>query len=300
MSSFPTDTFTGASGDLDKYISEVWGSKINDFAKSALHFTKFFTDRSEELSDGGDTIHTPGLTAMSSATKSAATAVTLNSPTETSIDLVVNTWNEVSFAIEDREASIFKKSYYVQERYAKNAGYTVAMTLEDAIIALFTSFTSTAGASTSVIVDSDIRKALGIVETAMLDGEEIDGGNVAGFFDRNVFWNQVAGITTYQLQTNSGVADPVMKKPARFVYGVPLYLSSRIAYVSGTTGRVNVFAHKDAIHYATSKLPGQKGLFRVQSNYIPQYLSTITTADIFFGVKMNRVTYGCILYSSAS
>ena len=73
-----TDTFTGAGGDLDKFIPEIWGRKINDFAKDQLLTAKFFTNRSDELAGGGDTIHTPSLTEMSANTKSNATAVTLN------------------------------------------------------------------------------------------------------------------------------------------------------------------------------------------------------------------------------
>lgn len=296
---FPTGTFTGTSGDLDVYIPEIWGEKINDFAKESLHVTKFFTNRSSELSGGGDTIYTPGLTEMSANSKTIATAVTLNSPTETAITLTVSNWYEVSFAIEDKEAALFKKSYYTQERYAKNAGYTAAMVLEDAIIDLFASFTSTAGSSTTVVLDSDIRKALGIVETATK--EPTDNGNTAFFFDRKVFWNQIAGISVYQYNTNTPTADPLMKSPVKWLYGVPVYTSSRIDYVSSTTGRINVLAHRDAIHYATAKLPGQSGdTVRVQSNYIPDYLSTVTTADLLYGVAMNRATYGCIIYSEAS
>ncbi len=61
---FPTDTFTGASGDLDAMIPEVWGERINDFMKGRMVASSFFTDRSDELAGGGDTIHTPGMTEM--------------------------------------------------------------------------------------------------------------------------------------------------------------------------------------------------------------------------------------------
>lgn len=295
---FPSDTFTGAGGDLDKFIPEIWGNRINDFAKDALLFAKFLTDRSYELADGGDTVHTPGLTEMSANSKTNGAAVTLNSPTETAVDLVVDTWNEVSFAIEDGEAAIYKKSYYVQERYAKNAGFTAGATLEDALIDLIPSFTNSVGASTSVVVEADIYKALGIIEDAVK--EDVDNGNFAFFFDRKVFWNQVATLDLFQLNTNTPTADPLMKKPAKYIHGVPVYTTSRIDYVSGTTGKYNALIHRDAIHWATAKLPGQgSGMVRVQSNYVPQYLSTVTTADLKFGVVMNRADYGVTFITSA-
>lgn len=77
--------------------------------------------------------------------------------------------------------------------------------------------------------------------------------------------------------------------------------------MSGTTGRYNALAHKDAIHWATSPLGasskggmvGAMGV-RVQSNYIPDYLSTLTTADILYGVIENRDAAGVAILSSAS
>lgn len=75
--SFPTGTFTGDSGDLDVMIPAVWGERINDFFRSSLVAANFFTDRSEELTDGGNIVYTPNITEMSATAKSNATAVTL-------------------------------------------------------------------------------------------------------------------------------------------------------------------------------------------------------------------------------
>lgn len=296
---FPTDTFTGASGDLAVYINDVWSARINNFGKQKKHACNFFTDRSEELNGGGDTIHTANITEMSANSKSAATAVTLNSPTETDVDLVVNTWKEVSFAIEDGDAAKFLKSRYTQENYAKNAGYTAVMVLEDAILAKFGTFTDSVGASTTVVLDSDIRKAIGIIESNTK--AQVDDGNFRFFFETKVWWNQIAGISTYQLHINTVANDPVTSRPAPMLYGVTVSTTNRIPYVSATTGRYNALAHKDAIHYATTRLPRQTtDTVRVQSNYVPQYLSTVTTADIQFGVVMNRATYGVNMLSTAA
>ncbi len=285
---FPTDTFT--STDLDALIPNVWGERINDFFKRKLVLANFFTDRSEELVDGGDTLITSSLTEMSANAKSNATAVTLNSPTETSVSLVVDQWYEVSFAIEDKEAAQVKKSYSLQERYAKNAAYTIAKKLDDAIAALFSGFSQTVGSSTTNIADSEIRSAIATLESNNVDIEEC-----AFFMHPNVFWNQVQSIDKFSLAINSPVQDPVAKKPMASLYGIPVYVTPAVPYVSGTSGRRNVLAHPDAIHFATASLGkktqntviGQYNV-RVQSNYIPQYLSTLVTADILYGVVKNR------------
>jgi hypothetical protein len=78
------------------------------------------------------------------------------------------------------------------------------------------------------------------------------------------------------------------------LYGVPVIVSPRVPYVTSTTGRVNLLAHKDAIHWAKAALPptpgsvtGAQGV-RVQTNYIPQYLGWLTTSDVLFGCIENR------------
>lgn len=298
---FPTGTFTGDSGDLDVMIPAVWGERINDFFKAKLVAASFFTNRSDELSNGGNIVYTPNLTEMSATAKSNATAVTLSSPTETAITLTVDQWYEVSFAIEDREAAQVKHSYTVQEKYAMNAGYAVAKKLDTAITTLFSGFSNSVGASTAALADSDILAAI-----AYLDTNDVPQEDRAFFLHPNVFWKQVQLLDKFSLAINSPVQDPVAKKPMAYLYGIPVYITTQVQYVSGTTGRYNALAHKDAIHWATSPLGagGSKGGMvgsmgvRVQSNYIPDYLATLTTADILYGVIENRDASGVKVLTS--
>lgn len=297
---FPSDTFTAT--DLASFIPEIWGQRVNDFYKSKLVMADFFTNRSDELMAGGDTLYTPNITEMAASSKTNAQAVTLVSPTETKVTLTVDNWYEVSFAIEDREAAQAMRSYSIMETYAKNAGFSVAKVLEVAIASLFTGFSQSVGASTTSIADSEIRQAIAFLETANID----TSSECAFFMHPNVFWKQVQNLDKFSLAINSPVNDPTAKRPAAYLYGIPVYVSTNVQYVQSTTGRVNALAHKDAIHWATSPLGmgGSKGAMvgtggiRVQSNYIPDYLSTVTTADILYGVVENRDTSGVRILTS--
>lgn len=289
---FPTGSESGTT--LASYIPAVWGDKINEFYRVKLVLGSFFTDRSSELAQGGNILYTPTTTEMVAAAKANATAVTVNNPTDAKVTLTVDQWYEVSFAIEDTQAAQVKHSYNLQERYAKNAAYTIAAKVDTAIGALFATFTNSVGTSTTAIVDSDIRKSLGILEAIGVDLQE-----AAFFFDNKVFWNEVMGLDRFVLNINTPEGDP-QKRTVGYLYGVPVYRSNRIAYVTSTTGRSNALAHKDSIQQATSALGtggsmggmvGANGI-RVQSNYVPQYLSTLTTVDIVYGVILNRATGG--------
>lgn len=297
---FPTSTHTATT--LASFIPEQWGERINDFYRSQLVMASFFTDRSSELSEGGDILHTPNMTEMSAATKADATAVTLNGPTDTKITLTVNQWLECSFAIEDRDAAQAKSSYFIMKNYAEGAGFSVAKKLEVAIAELFDNFSQTVGSSVAALADSDIRAALNFLTVANVDVTR----DCAFFVAPAVYWKQIQALDKFSLAVNSPVNDPTAKKPMASLYGVPVFVTTNIQYISETTGRANALAHKDAIHWATSPLgkgsagPGVTGKYgvRVQSNYIPEYLSTVTTADILYGVIENRDTSGVYIKSS--
>jgi hypothetical protein len=287
---YPTGTFSQTN--VAAFEPDIWGERLNDFMKKKLVMANFFTNRSAEVADGGRTLETPNLTEMSANAKSNATAVTLNSATETKITLTVDQWYEVSFAIEDAEAAQVKRSYVLQERYAKDAAYTIASKLDAAIAALFSGFSQVVGLSTQAVVDSDLRKAIGLMEAGNFDLDEC-----AFFFDSKVFWNYVMGLTNFN--TASANAYPAnfspLLKPVGSLYGIPVLRSNNIAFISGAAGRKNALAHPDAIHFATAPLGvmseggmvGSSGI-RVQRNYIPDFLSTLVTADILYGVIENR------------
>jgi hypothetical protein len=296
---FPGDTFTSA--DVAELTPKLWGEKINDFYKSKLVMASFFTDRSSELRAGGSALYTPNITEMAATSKTNGQAVTLVSPTETKVTLTVDQWYEVSFNIEDREMAQFKQSYYIQSTYAKNAGFSIAKVLEVAIATLFAGFSQSVGASTTTVVDSDIRKALGLLAAGNVD---LDG--VAFFFNEAVAWNQLMGLDKFTLVDNNPMANVEGKGMIGKLYGRPVYTSNNITYVASTTGRNNAVAHSDAIHFATASLGvGSKGGMvgsggvRVQSNYIPEYLSTLTTADICYGVTENRDIAGIRFLTAA-
>lgn len=281
---------------------EIWGERVNEFYRAKLVAAPFFTDRSSELANGGDTLHTPTTTEFTANVKVNGIAVSTNSPTDTKVDLLINNWFESSFAIEDREAAQVMHSYALMNRYAKNAGYAIAKKLDTAICTLFSGFSNAVGSSTTNLADSDIRNAIAYLETANADVEE-----AAWFMHPNTFWKQIQGIDKFSLAINSPVNDPTGKMPKGSLYGIPIFVTTQIQSDATPSGaRANALAVPDAIHWATSPLGtggsksngmvGSHGV-RVQSNYIPEYLTTLTTADILYGVIENRDNAGVYVKS---
>jgi hypothetical protein len=291
---FPTGSETNTT--LAVMIPQLWGSKINDFYREKLKMAAFFTNRSDELSEGGDTVYTPNITEFSANAKSNAATVTLNQPTETKQTLTVSNWYEVSFAIEDNTAAQVRKSYTTQKTYMKNAAYTAAKKLEVAIATLFQGFSVTVGTTTVAMTDAVMRSAVAKLETVNIDFDD-----AVWFLHPKTLWTDLMSIDRFALSLNTAnAANPVMKGAVGYIYGRPVVTSSLITKINSNADYAGALATADAIHFATGALPGQRDPYgvRLQANYIPEYLSTVCTADILYGAVENRDAAGILLVSA--
>ena len=281
---FPTASHTSTT--LASVIGLLWSPKINNFYRAELITAKFFTDLSADFQAGAKSVYIPNVTEMTAHAKSNATAVTLNNPTDTKNTLTVDTWYETSFAIEKREMKQVLKQYSYMETLMKNAAYNSAAAYEDAIIALFDNFSQTTGTSAAGLLDSNIREAI-----KYLDAANAPEDGRAFFLTPKQVWTDLMAIDKFTLVQNQGGNDPVMKGFKGMLYGYPVYVSTRIGTTNGSAQ--SCFAHKDAIVHAST-------LMDLDANYVPQYLSTVVTADVVFGVVENRDTSGVWIKTAAA
>lgn len=269
-----------------EWIPEIWLPKINEFYKANLVAADFFMDASAMWqASGGDILHIPTTSALTASSKSVASQVTLQSPTDSTVDLTINAWYESSFMIEDGVNNLFFKSYDVQEAYMRGAAYACAKALDTALTNLFAGFSQTTGASTAEIADSNIRVAIQYLDVANAPQEDR-----AFFLYPTTFWSGVQSIDRFALAVNSPENSPVGKRPAAYLYGYPVYMTTNLGTSTGS--RLNAFAHKDALAFATTGV-------RLHVNYIPEYLGWLMTADIQYGVIENRDTSGVWIKTSS-
>lgn len=283
-----TNHITTATADV--MIPEIWGNRVNNFYRANLKAGAFFEDWSEDVAGGGDVIHIPNISEMTAQAKAASTQVVLSAPTETDVDLTINVHTHVAFILEDVVASKIKSSYKAQEVYAKNAGYTVASKLEDALLALFSGFSQTVGSSTDELNDSNIRAAI-----AYLDSADVPSEDRAFFLHPNVIWKQLMGLDKFTLVQNTLGADPVLKGQIGYLYGIPVVGTSRLAVDSGS--RTGALAHKSALAFATANIAGgySEDMVRLQRDYKLEYLGWLVVADLIFGVIENRDSSGVFI-----
>jgi len=276
---FPTDTISATN--LAVLIPEVWGGEaINEFYRSKLVAAGHFWDVSDLASGGGDTINIPNISEMTAHDKTNGAAVTLNATTETSVALAINTWKEVSFMIEKKEAKQLLQSYALQERYAKGAAFTVAKALDTALLTLYAGLSQSVGASDASLTDSVILSAIQTVLSADVPKDEL-----AFFFNSNQIYGDLLKIEKYvsfDYSDTKPVAGGGLASMSGKLYGIPVYETNNLVTTDSGAVAHGLLAHKDAFVFATY------GGVELDSNYIPDYLGTLTTADLIFGVKENR------------
>jgi hypothetical protein len=272
--------------DIDVFRPAIWAEKINEFFRANLVAANHFLDMSGELSGGGDTIYIPDLLEITATAKTNAVAVAPDTTTQTTVTLTIDTWYYAAVMIEKREMSQIKKSYMLQERYAKALAYACAKQLDVAICSLFSAFSNAGGSSSATLADSDIRNAI-----KSLDANNVPQSDRAFFFHPNEIWGDLMAIDRYTLLDESGHNSMVTGAVAT-LYGIPVYSTTNIQATSAL-GRCSALAHKEAIAWGTTY-----GV-ATDTNYIPEYLATLITADVVYGVVENRDAAGYLIKSSS-
>jgi len=283
-----TGTNTYDYTDLQYVIPEIWSKKVNELFKAKLIVAPLVLDLSSDVANGGKTVHIPDLYSniFTASDKENASEVTLQSPATENDDLTVDTWKEVSFLIEDKEALQVLRSYGMQKRYMDMAAYTIAKAYDTATLALYSGLTNSVGASNTDIADSDIRQAI-----QYLDENDIPAEDRAFIFHPTVLWGQVMGIDKYTEAYKAGGEGSIRNGELGRLYGIPVLQTTQIPYE--TNDYHNMLVQKEA--FATAKLQD----IRTQANYIPENLGTLITCDIIYGTLLNRALAGVEITSGS-
>lgn len=287
-------------------VPEVWSPIVLEelFAKTVA--ANFFTDLSPYLSAGGDIAHVPDVftntfTAQTQSTQ--GTEVTLGNPAQVDVTLTVDTHKYVAFQIGDKELAQLAKSYDFNAIYARKIGSILADSLEDSILALWSGLsTNTVGDTATVLSDAEIRQSIEKLASANFDLREC-----GWFIHPYVFWNQLAAVQKYYDMSQAGGTGTFVREGnfgpmdasrglRGHLYGIPIYESSNV--VSGLQTYRNILAHKTAFGYAVQTLGGSK--VRIQMENRLEFLSSVTVADILYGVKELRDSAAVLVNASSA
>jgi len=281
----------------DKFIPEIWSDEIVAAYKKSLVAANLFSKMSFK-GKKGDTLHIPKPTRGNASAKAASTQVTLIAATESEVQVLINKHYEYSRLIEDIVETQALAS--LRKFYTDDAGYALAKQVDTDLIQLGRAANGGDGSA-----DYDKAYLGGDGTTAYVDGtnvgtaltdaairrtiQRLDDGDVP-MTDRFLIVppsarNTLMGIARFTEQAfvgEQGGSNTIRNGQIGDIYGVKVFVSTNADTASTTTSRIALMAHKDAFVLAE-----QMGV-RSQTQYKQEYLGTLFTSDMLYGVAELR------------
>ena len=290
----------------DKFIPEIWSDEIVAAYKKNLVAANIFSKMSFK-GKKGDTLHIPKPTRGSASVKAASTQVTLIAATETEVQVLISKHYEYSRLIEDIVEAQALGS--LRRFYTDDAGYALAKQVDTDLIQLgrivngatsgtddyataATATKSFIGSNGTTVYNSSSSNAAALADAGIRRSiQRLDDADVP-MTDRCLIVppttrNTLMGIARFTEQAfvgEVGSSNTVRNGMIGDLYGVKAYVSTNADTAAGTstTDRICLLAHKDAFVFAE-----QVGV-RSQTQYKQEYLGTLFTSDMLYGVAELR------------
>ena len=296
------------------FIPELWSDEIVASYKKNLVLANL-VNKMSMTGKKGDTLHIPKPTRGSASAKAASTQVTLQAATETEVTVSIDKHYEYSRLIEDiTEAQALAS---LRRFYTEDAGYALAKQVDDDLFALGKKFgdgSSDWTHSNSFYMDATSGLTAYAEDTVTADDVFTDAGFRAAIKeldDQDVpMDNRVLVVPPSVRETIMGIdrymsSDFVNGRGVNNgqigqLYGVDVYVSSNCPVIETDTAntaggdvKAGMLFHKDAMVLAE-----QVGV-RSQTQYKQEYLSTLFTSDMLYGVQVIRPESGLVLAMNA-
>ena len=279
------------------FIPELWSDEIIAAYKQNLVMANLVSKMSFK-GKKGDTLHIPKPTRGSASVKAASSQVTLQAATESEVQVLVNKHYEYSRLIEDiTEAQALAS---LRKFYTGDAGYALAKQVDTDLIQLGRGVNGGSGTAAynkavlagdgstlyvdgtnvgNAITDAGIRKIIQTLDDAdvPMDGRVLVLPPVA----RNTMMG-LARFTEQAFTGETGGGNTIRNGEIGNVYGVKVYVTTNADTATTNTTRIGMMFHKDAFVLAE-----QMGV-RSQTQYKQEYLGTLFTSDMLYGVKELR------------
>jgi len=244
--------------------------------------------RFDSESQGAKSVYIPNLSNLSALDKIANTSVTLQSPTETSIQLLLDKHKHVAFVIED--ALKVQQNYNLLSEYTNKAGYALKKALDTDLANLATGFSQNAGTYNTTITTTAVLTAV-----QALDDADVPQSDRVWVLKPHAV-NDLRTISDYTRYDGTGYAGAQANGAigngsggrenglVGMLYNAPVYMSTQV-YQTGNNIS-NLYIHKEAIAL------GIQQDVRVQSDNRIDYLGTLVVADLMYGCLERRDNAG--------
>jgi N4-gp56 family major capsid protein len=277
------------------FIPEIWSDEIVASYKKNLVVANLIKKMNFK-GKKGDTVHIPSPTRGNASAKAANTQVNLIAATEGDTVITINQHWEYSRLIEDIVEAQALSS--LRQFYTDDAGYALGRQVDTSLVQLgrnvqggsgtaaysgafsgadgTTAYVAGSNTGFAALTDAAIRRSIQRLDDndVPMDGRFL----IVPPSTRNTLMG-IARFTEQAFVGEQGGNNTIRNGEIGNVYGVPVFVTSNADTTSGSTAtKICLLAHKDF-----AVLVEQMGV-RTQTQYKQEYLGTLFTADVLYGV----------------
>lgn len=257
------------------FIPEVWSKEITRSFGDNRVMARLVSRFDSDIKAYGDTVNIPNLSSLTATYKVNGTSTTDQAVTESSVALVVNKHAYARVTVED--LAKIQSKYDLLQEYTGKIGQAVAEIQDNDLMALYTSFATTIGASSS---NTGLAWSYIVSAIRVLDSANVPGMNRSLTVDAYGFQalRNMDQFVRYDATGKSGKFEDGSTRGK--IFGVDVFMTNNCPVTTSLV--TGLLFHKEAIALAE-----QKSL-RTQSDYQPRSLDTAVIADLLYGVKARR------------
>ncbi len=250
----------------------------------------------------GQTIQIPVAGSLTANDKAQGSAVTLQQPADSSVQVTLNKHKEVSFLLEDYAAALSRPTWF--EIYMQQGVDTIVEQIEGDIAALYSGLSQSIDATGANgpldLADfTEARRLLNAAKAPLTNRYAVLHEDA----EKQFFGIEQAINDSYRDALGGAMAESYT---GRFA-GFRTFMSQKIA--TAATECKNLFFHKNAFVLAMRALPlAPQGagviqkvmqedgvMIRVTVSYNPDYLGVQVTVDVLYGVAELRDSHGVVV-----
>jgi N4-gp56 family major capsid protein len=273
------DAFMTATTHAE-WIPEIWSKELIVARQSVLVLADLVKRFDADIAQFGDTVHVPTVTNLTAGNISTSDgSLDSQTPTETSVPIVIDKWKGVVLKILDITKA--QSKYDFMSEYSVKMGYALGLAVEQDLAALAAGLSQTVGTfNTNTVSDANLRDAV----------QKLDDARVP-FSDRHMFLkpvikNALLGIDKFVRFDSVSYAkgeSPVLKGNIGELYGVQVHISPE-AYKTGNNTS-NMMFHRDCLALAMQKA------LKIEQFARTGFLTPVGASELY-GVKELRDDHG--------
>lgn len=274
------------------FLPTLWGPSINSYLETNLRLTQFIRDDSSLFQGSSRSEKVPIVAEETALTKTPGTDMTLETFTDTSVTLDLDTHIYKAKAIED--ITRYQASEDLVATYSRNMAYAVAKGATNTIATALK-------ASTTNNTDLTANNAMTLVDlqagTLKLRKQDVDftTGDCALWVNPEIFNSLISLDVLKQVNYSGNDMSAVISGGINLLSGMPVFSSTLWSSATDDGTVVATIVHRDAACYAFNSMPiglGMQGDYvrdgrvRFQFGYNQVKLAHILSLDTNFGVKV--------------